>query len=1234
MRRFEFVEGSSSKFWQIALDGASFTVQWGKIGTAGQSQVKEFASAAAAQAEHDKLVKEKTKKGYAEVGAAAVATPAPTPKAAPAEAAAPATPKASKPRKEVAAEAPAEVPAAPAPSSAPLAPVEAPTAAVGEIDWESVSDLYPPEDWDKAPPDAFPAMKAAWASQSSLWAAATVDDNLKQAFFEAQAWLQAPAAGVLSPQAAAILLSVVEPDGDPYPHINTVARPNLAAKGPGWALDLAAALARVTISPNHWQRKNDKLPQYHGLHEREPAPSDIIDGWTLRRLRTLTLELFDVATVRDTLEARWPGLSYFHRVGFLCLLPDDTALADTIADEWLLTEGMVNGHTPRSYENHGIKPTLGFHYSADRLWPMAKKVMGWPFSDNFLSDRTPLLLRYYGAAALPFFKLNLDRISWDHGIIENCRLAAAIQTPEAASLVVAQLTGQKSVREHVTTWCREHPRRALPALAQAVASRGKISEIAGALLLQIDRANPGLLVSQEPGFSATVQAALKRLRERMGQLPAAPAEAVPAILRDPPWLAAKRPAPPAAIEIDVLSAPPERVHWEAGLREYRLRSLEQSRSYRTTTPEAILKEKGDSKWGRKSAISELQYCTLEDIRRAWNTWDADCFGYSWYLDVGLVALDIDAIPGYLRIGGAQQKAVIELLSVVESPRVAGLMAHGRTTKNSRKSAEAWLLRFPEAAIAGLLPVALGKAGEARTKAESALRFLAAKGHQDALRARLSGPALAATDAMLAFDPRQTLPAKIPKLPAFWKADELPRPLLKNRQHSLPPSAIDAIGTMLSISSLEAPYVGLEDVVEACDAASLEELSWGIFLSWNLAGADSKQGWAFQQLGLLGRDEVARRLTPLIREWPGESQSKRAETGLDLLASIGTDLALMNLNGIAQKLKYKALQEKARLKMDEVAAARGLTAEELADRLVPDLDLEADGTRTLDYGPRQFKVCFDEALKPFVKDGTGKALPDLPKPNKADDAEKAKEAEATWKTLKKDAKAIATTQIVRLEQCMCGQRRWESDSWRALLLDHPLLINLVRRLIWGVYGTDGALRSTFRVAEDGTLADRDDGLYELPDDSTLGLPHALELSAADSAAWGQILGDYQVIQPFPQIGRDVYSPTAAERATAVLDRRKGHTVATGKVLGMVEQKGWRKGPPQDAGWIWEMSKSLPGGLSAELGLDTGIGADMQMTEPKQVLGSLVLSGRPNITLGDLPAAVFSELVRDLIQLGSA
>lgn len=68
MIRLEFKEGTSSKFWEIDLTGAKYTVRWGRIGTSGQEKPFSFPNPAKAQAEADKLVAEKKKKGYVEIG--------------------------------------------------------------------------------------------------------------------------------------------------------------------------------------------------------------------------------------------------------------------------------------------------------------------------------------------------------------------------------------------------------------------------------------------------------------------------------------------------------------------------------------------------------------------------------------------------------------------------------------------------------------------------------------------------------------------------------------------------------------------------------------------------------------------------------------------------------------------------------------------------------------------------------------------------------------------------------------------------------------------------------------------------------------------------------------------------------------------------------------------------------------------------------------------------------------
>jgi predicted DNA-binding WGR domain protein len=66
-RRFSCTEGKSSKFWTITIRDLETSVSYGKIGSAGTSaKAKVHASEAAAQAEVDRLVREKLAGGYRE----------------------------------------------------------------------------------------------------------------------------------------------------------------------------------------------------------------------------------------------------------------------------------------------------------------------------------------------------------------------------------------------------------------------------------------------------------------------------------------------------------------------------------------------------------------------------------------------------------------------------------------------------------------------------------------------------------------------------------------------------------------------------------------------------------------------------------------------------------------------------------------------------------------------------------------------------------------------------------------------------------------------------------------------------------------------------------------------------------------------------------------------------------------------------------------------------------------
>ncbi len=67
-KHLKYVDGTSDKFWEIQTAGSTHTVTYGRNGTGGQSKSKTFDSEEACLKDAEKLISEKTKKGYSEDG--------------------------------------------------------------------------------------------------------------------------------------------------------------------------------------------------------------------------------------------------------------------------------------------------------------------------------------------------------------------------------------------------------------------------------------------------------------------------------------------------------------------------------------------------------------------------------------------------------------------------------------------------------------------------------------------------------------------------------------------------------------------------------------------------------------------------------------------------------------------------------------------------------------------------------------------------------------------------------------------------------------------------------------------------------------------------------------------------------------------------------------------------------------------------------------------------------------
>lgn len=663
-------------------------------------------------------------------------------------------------------------------------------------------------------------------------------------------------------------------------------------------------------------------------------------------------------------------------------------------------------------------------------------------------------------------------------------------------------------------------------------------------------------------------------------------------------------------------------------------------------------------WGRYSRLADVVHHQPESL--ALLLWDEPAamqlaYGLDWLqvVEAMLSRFGARALPGLARQVEANPTALLPCVEEIDTPALAPVAARAfMKLKKMRAHGLAWLRAHPRAALLSLIPAAVGERGQARDAAEYAVRFYQAENPEvlAAVIAEYASIAPQLNDAIaqvLSRDPFARIPAKVARPPSWVAVSALSRPQLKTGG-ALSDAAMTATIEMLSFSNPADVYPGVAALREACTNDSIARFAWDLFSAWLAEGAPSRDSWAFHAVGWFGDDECARQLTRLVRKWPGESAHARAVTGLDVLADIGTDVALMNLNGIAEKVKFKGLQDRARDKIAAIAEARELSAEELADRLAPDLDLGTRGGLDLDFGPRIFRAGFDEFLKPWVRDESGARLKDLPKPVKSDDAEKSKEASAKRSALKKDARAIASLQLARLETMLATGSRLQPGVFETFFASHPLIRHLARHLVWGVYDTDAidaAPTLNFRVGEDLSFTDADDNPVSVNVGSDapgfIGLAHPLHMTSDDQARWGALFGDYEIAQPFPQLGREIHALTEAEKAADALTRFDGREVESKRLRGMAA-RGWRTGQPQDAGAIlWlERSVILSNGdkVAAMLNFEEGLYAGAASEEPqKQKLGDITLDGSSHDRrqgarrFGELDAVTASEILRSVTLL---
>ena len=434
-----------------------------------------------------------------------------------------------------------------------------------------------------------------------------------------------------------------------------------------------------------------------------------------------------------------------------------------------------------------------------------------------------------------------------------------------------------------------------------------------------------------------------------------------------------------------------------------------------------------------------------------------------------------------------------------------------------------------------------------------------------------------------------------------------------------------------------------EMAKGINETDLAALAHEVYEKWLAEGAPSKTKWVLPFAAAFGGPSMTPKLTRAINDWPQHARGAIACDAVAALTLSPDPAALLTVDSISRKFKFRQVKAAAGQALENAARELGITAEELADRIVPDLGFSADGKRVFDYGQRSFTVRLTPTLELEITNDGGKTVKNLPAPGKTDDEEKANAAYNEFKLMKKQIKTTVAAQKARLEAALSSMRCWSADAWRALFVGNPIMHQFAMSLIWGIY-EDGRLQTTFRYMEDGSFNMVDEEEYQLPDGAKIGLAHPVELDSETLGGWKQQLEDYEITQSIPQLERPLYrlEPGRSQERSLELFGGKllNGAALSGKMLGL----GWYRGSVEDAGFYYTFYRE---DASLNMGVELrfsgcSVGYEFENTEVTVYEAVFYRSGtvtrgsycydtpkdENTFALADVPPRYYSEIVYQL------
>lgn len=311
-------------------------------------------------------------------------------------------------------------------------------------------------------------------------------------------------------------------------------------------------------------------------------------------------------------------------------------------------------------------------------------------------------------------------------------------------------------------------------------------------------------------------------------------------------------------------------------------------------------------------------------------------------------------------------------------------------------------------------------------------------------------------------------------------------------------------------------------------------------------------------------DIARFCERCFRKVPGIGPPavKLGNACLITLGAMTGDRAAAQLVRLRGRIKQAQPKGKIEAALAAAAERAGLTVADLEEIALPTFGLDGKGCRKDMLGDvtAEISITGSDEITLSWTGADGKARKAAPASVKADHADELKSLRAEIKEIK----GLLSGQRWRLESLYLAQRSWPLADWRKRYLEHPLMANLARRLIWKFGEVAAVPVGEGLVGVDGKEVSPVSGAIVSP-------WHPIEVAADEVLAWRRRLAALEITQPFKQAHREIYVLTDAERATNVYSNRfAAHVLRQHQMNALCQARGWR----YNMQGAWDQEESVP------------------------------------------------------------